>query len=114
MFSGCADYSADTHNANSSTDLWPIQFSDYAADTRKSNAHNDLWHSSILATGGRAVRARRSHDAIDDRGRSPGNKVKIRYEYELKFGRIAGTKSRLRIITLVYWQPIAARGFTGR
>jgi hypothetical protein len=53
-FSGCADCSADTRNANGSIDLWPIQFSDYAADTRKSNAHNDLRRSSILASGGGA------------------------------------------------------------
>ena len=60
------------------------------------------------------MRACRSHDAIDERGSQPWEQDEDRYEYELKFGRVATTKSRLRIITLDYWQPIAARDFTGR
>jgi hypothetical protein len=35
-----------------------MQLSDHAADTRKSHANNGLCHSSILATGRGAVRAR--------------------------------------------------------
>ena len=107
------DYSADMRNPNGNIDLWPIQFSDYAAGMRKSNVRNDLWHSSILARGGRAVRARRSHDAIDERGRSQRNKIEDQHEYELKFGRIATTNSRLRIMSLVYWRPSAGESFSG-
>ena len=62
-------------NMNFSIDLWQIRSSDYPADMRKLNLNNDLCQSSILATGGAGVRARRSHGALDEMGRSRRNRL---------------------------------------
>jgi hypothetical protein len=70
------DYPTDTRKTNDSIDLWQIWISDCRADTRKSNVHNDLCQSLNLAVGRGAVRARRSHVAINQMVRSRRNQMK--------------------------------------
>jgi hypothetical protein len=72
VFSGPDGYPTDMRNTNRCFDLWQIRSSDYPADMRKSNMRNHLCQSSILAIGCGAVRAWRSHVAIDEMGRAEG------------------------------------------